>query len=169
MEQNTQMTFNDPNILRWDDVLENDGEEWILLPEGDYTYTVTDFERSQFPGSAKIPPCPKAILTLRVDTEQGPVTVRTDLLMYRTMDWKISAFFRSIGQKQYGVKMSMNWSTVIGSRGRAHFRPREYTTRDGRTHRVNDVERFLDFDPMYFLTTVHPDGLPWENGIEEIR
>ena len=36
---------NDPNVMGWDDVLENDGQEFIVLPEGDYTYTVTGFER----------------------------------------------------------------------------------------------------------------------------
>ena len=40
----------DPNVMGWDDVLENDGQEFITLPEGDYTFTVTAFERGQFPG-----------------------------------------------------------------------------------------------------------------------
>ena len=44
----------------WDDEIQNDGQEFITLPEGDYTYTVTSIERGQFPGGAKIPPCPKA-------------------------------------------------------------------------------------------------------------
>ena len=35
------MTNNDTNIMSWDDVLENDGQEFVILPEGDYTYTVT--------------------------------------------------------------------------------------------------------------------------------
>ena len=48
----------DPNVMGWDDVLENDGQEYVILPEGDYTYTVTNFERGQFPGGKKLPPCP---------------------------------------------------------------------------------------------------------------
>lgn len=35
----------DNNIMNWDDVIENDGQEYILLPEGDYTFVVTGFER----------------------------------------------------------------------------------------------------------------------------
>ena len=49
----------DPNVMGWDDVLENDGQEFITLPEGDYTFTVTAFERGQFPGGPTIPPCPR--------------------------------------------------------------------------------------------------------------
>ena len=58
------MATNDTNLMGWDDVLENDGQEFIVLPEGDYTYTVTNFERGHFPGGAKIPACNKATLTL---------------------------------------------------------------------------------------------------------
>ena len=54
----------DNNIMNWDDTIENDGQEFVVLPEGDYTFTVTNFERGRFPGSTKIPPCNKATLTI---------------------------------------------------------------------------------------------------------
>ena len=37
-------------VLDWDGVLENDGSEFPILPEGDYVFEVTDFERGSFPG-----------------------------------------------------------------------------------------------------------------------
>ena len=154
---------NDPNVMSWDDVLENDGQEFIVLPEGDYTYTVTGLERGQFPGGPKIPPCPKATITLTIDNDQGAATARVDLLLYRTVEWKISAFFRSIGRKKQGEKITMNWNQVLNARGRAHFRPREYQ-KDGQTHQVNDVVRFFDFDPSCAMTPVKTDDLPWGNG-----
>ena len=46
--------------MDWDDALENDGQEFIILPEGDYNFIVTDFERGRFPGSAKMPACNKS-------------------------------------------------------------------------------------------------------------
>lgn len=70
----------DNNIMGWDDVIENDGQEFIVLPEGDYTFTVSNFERGRFPGSAKIPPCNKATLTLNIDNDQGVATARVDLM-----------------------------------------------------------------------------------------
>ena len=157
------MATNDTNLMGWDDVLENDGQEFIVLPEGDYTYTVTNFERGHFPGGAKIPACNKATLTQAIDNVQGAATAKIDLLLYRTVEWKIAAFFRSIGQKKHGEKTVMNWNKVVGSRGKAHFKPREYQ-KDGQTRQVNDVDRFIDYDPSVAMTPVKTDDLPWGNG-----
>ena len=55
----------------WDDEIQNDGQEFITLPEGDYVFEVVDFERGRYPASAKIPPCNKASLTLQVKTPDG--------------------------------------------------------------------------------------------------
>lgn len=131
----------------WDDAIENDGQEFITLPEGDYVFEVVDFERGRYPGSAKIPPCNKASLTLQVKTDDGIARIRTDLILYRSLEWKISSFFRSIGQKQKGQRLVMNWNAVIGSCGRAHIKPRNYTATDGTERTTNDVDRYLDFDP----------------------
>ncbi len=153
----------DSSIMNWDDAIESDGQELVLLPEGDYTFTVTGFERGRFPGSAKIPPCNKASLTLSIDNDQGPAIVRVDLIRYRTLEWKIAAFFRCIGQKKHGEKVTMDWSRVQGARGRAHLRPRTYI-RDGEERQVNDVDRFYDFDPAAMYTEIRDADLPWENG-----
>ena len=48
-------------MMDWNDYIENEGE-LTTLPEGDYDFTVTSFEKGQHAGSAKIPPCNKAIL-----------------------------------------------------------------------------------------------------------
>lgn len=154
----------DNNIMSWDDVLENDGQEFVVLPEGDYTFTVSNFERGSFPGGAKIPACPKATITLSIDNDQGAATARIDLLLYRTLEWKIAAFFRSIGQKKHGEKAVMNWNKVIGARGRAHFKPRDYTARNGETRQANDVDHFIDYDPSVAFTPVNDADLPWGNG-----
>ena len=74
-----------------------------------------------------------------------------------------AAFFRSIGQKKHGEKTVMNWNKVVGSRGKAHFKPREYQ-KDGQTRQVNDVDRFIDYDPSVAMTPVKTDDLPWGNG-----
>ena len=55
---------NNNMFLDWDDAIESDGQEFVILEEGDYNFTVTDFERGRFPGGTKIPPCNKAALTL---------------------------------------------------------------------------------------------------------
>ena len=153
----------DNNIMNWDDTIENDGQELVVLPEGNYTFTVTHFERGRFPGSPKIPPCNKATLTVTIDNDQGAAMARVDLILYRTLEWKIAAFFRCIGQKKLGEKVVMDWSKVIGARGRAHFKPRTYI-KNGEERQVNDVDRFLDYDPSVAFTEVKDADLPWSNG-----
>lgn len=144
------MLNNNEMLMDWDDAIENDGQEFVILPEGDYNFTVVDFERGRFPGSAKIPACNKATLTLQVNTADGTATIKTDLILYRSLEWRISSFFRCIGQKKHGERLVMNWNAVGGSRGRAHFKPRNYTDRDGNERQANDVDKFYDWDEKYF-------------------
>ncbi len=142
---------NEQNMyLDWNDTIENDGQEFITLEEGDYIFEVTGFERGRFPGGAKIPACNKAALTLQVKTPEGIAVIKTDLLLYKTMEWKLSSFFRCIGQKKHGERLAMDWNRVVGSRGRAHFKPRTYTDRDGNERQANDVDRFYDWEEKYF-------------------
>ena len=143
--------------MDWDEALEYDGTELIILPEGDYVFQVTELERGRFPGSAKIPPCNKASLTLQVETPEGTARIRTDLLLHRSLEWKLSSFFRCIGQKQKGQRLVMNWNSVTGARGRAHFKPRTYTASDGTERAVNDVERYLDYDEA-LMPPLNPAG-----------
>lgn len=145
------MNTNNQNMcMGWDDAIENDGHDFIILPEGDYNFTVTGFERGRFPGSTKIPACNKAVLTLEVKVPEGIAYVKTDIILYRSLEWKISSFFRCIGQKKHGERLTMNWNAVLGSRGRAHFKPRTYIGNDGQEHQTNEPDRFYDWDDKYF-------------------
>lgn len=158
---------NENMLLDWNDALEIDEKEYELLPEGDYNFVVTSFERGRHPGSEKIPACNKAIITLKVQTDGGkPAYIRTNLLLYRTQEWKISAFFRSIGQKKKGERLVMDWNSVLGSKGRAHFRPRDYTNREGKECQVNELDRYYDYDPAFFP----PEEDDWlsDDGVEEL-
>ena len=104
--------------MDWNDSIENDGKEFITLEEGDYNFTVTGFERGRFPGSAKIPACNKAAITATVDAGNGSVAnVKFDLILYRSLEWRISSFFRCIGQKKHGDRLVMDWNAVLGSHG----------------------------------------------------
>ena len=151
----------DNNVMGWNDMLDNDKQEFVVLPEGDYLFTVTGFERGQYQGGPKIPACPKAVLTLTIDNDQGPATARVILLLHRQVAWKVSDFFISIGQMKRNEKASMNWNQVLGARGKGHFRPREYTSGDGEIRKINDLERFIDYDPREHMTAVEDAETPW--------
>ena len=144
-------------LMNWDNSIETDGQEFILLPEGDYNFTVTNFERGRFPGGPKVPPCNKATIHVQVETKEGMANVKFDLLLYRSLEWRISAFFRCIGQKKHGEKLTMDWNKVIGSIGRAHFKQRAYTNNQGEEKSANDIDRFIDYNEENFL----PDDLPF--------
>lgn len=79
--------MNEQNqAMSWDDVLENDGSEFVVLPEGDYTFEITAFERGSFPGSEKMCPCDKATVTLKIEADQGTVNVFDDLILHKRID-----------------------------------------------------------------------------------
>ena len=146
---------NDINngILDWDSAIEDDGNQgFVLLEEGDYEFTVSGFERARHPGSAKIPACPKAILTLSIETASGVAELKIQLLLYKSVEWKLCAFFRSIGQKKHGERLVMDWDHVIGCTGHAHIIQRTYTGNDGTLKKTNDVQYFIDY--------ISPDKMP---------
>lgn len=161
--------MNDQNVMAheigWDDAIENDSGSFVILEEGDYNFTVTGFERGRFPGGKKVPPCNKATLTLAVETAGGTATVQYDLLLWSTLEWKISEFFRAIGQKKHGEKLVPKWGQVIGAHGRGHFKPRTYTKKDGSEGTANDVEKFYDYDPKFFQA----DTPAWVNEAEQAQ
>lgn len=123
--------------LQWDDTIEKESSEFILLPEGDYEFMVESFERTRHNGSEKLPPCNKAILRLRIDTQQGTVYINHNLFLHTITEGMLSAFFSSIGQKKKGEPLRMNWSRVPGSTGRAKVGIRTYNGQQ-----YNEIKRF---------------------------
>lgn len=82
----------------WGDVIENDGPSYTLLPEGEYPFEVVSFERKRFAGSAKLPPCNQAELTLLVDGGTlGRTTVYHSLFLHTKTEGLLCAFFTAIG------------------------------------------------------------------------
>lgn len=150
------MENNKDMLIDWNDSIENDGQEFVLLPDGEYNFTVTNFERGRFPGGPKVPACNKASITVQVDYEGKIAVVKFDLLLYRSLEWRISQFFRSIGQKKHGEKLTMDWNKVVGSKGRAYFKQKTYTNLGGEERTINDIDRFIDYDQINFI-----DDLPF--------
>ena len=136
--------------IGWDDEITNDGEEFVLLPAGDYEFEVVAFERGRHDGSPKLPPCNKAVLSLRITGPEGSTTIQHNLFLHTKTEGMISQFLICIGQKKHGERVTMDWTKVIGSKGRAHFKPRTYTDRDGNERQANDVDRFYDWEEQYF-------------------
>lgn len=129
----------------WDDVIIVDDSEFVLLPEGDYNFKVTKFERGRHSGSEKLPPCNKAILTLEIDgQDKGKTTIIHNLFLHSKCEGMLSAFFRSIGQKKHGEQLRMNWQAVTGATGRCHVFIDNYKNKNGEDRQSNKIKKFYD-------------------------
>ena len=143
-------------IDSWTWEIKDDSSGFKLIRPGIYPAKIIGFEQAEHLGSAKIPPCPKAILTLLVDTGEEPQEVKTNLLVHRKMEWKLSEFLRAIGRKKQGEALQMDWSNLVGQRLVVKISNRSYIGSDGDTHYANNIDRFCDFDPAMF-----PDDPDW--------
>ena len=118
------MAADEVKVYDWDDEIEDDGNgggDFVVLEPGTYDFEVHAFERGQYSPSAnaKTPPCNMAIMTLKISTKDGVCFIRDNFPLANTMEWKASAFFRSIGLKKHGEKLRMKWAESVGCKGRA--------------------------------------------------
>ena len=132
--------------LQWDDTITKDASDFILLPEGDYNFTVESFERGRHTGSDKLPACNKAILTLRIDTPEGTARIMHNLFLHSKTEGILSAFFTCIGQKKKGEPLKMNRGQVPGSSGRCKVEIHSYKNKDGEDRQNNNIKRFYPKD-----------------------
>lgn len=140
--------MNTDRALSWDDEFTNEQQEFVLLPEGDYAFEVTGMERARFKGSAKLPPCSMAKLTLKIfGGAKGDTTVTDRLYLHTKTQGLLGVFFESIGQCKRGETFRPRWNEVVGSRGWCRLGIREYTKQSGpnagKTGQSNEVTRFL--------------------------
>lgn len=129
--------------LDWDEGFELNPRSFTLLPEGEYEFTVTSFERQRHNGSAKLPPCPKAVLTLEIEGSEGSNTITHNLFLHTKTTGLLSAFFISIGLGKAGETVKPDWSKVLGATGRAKICIRKYEKKDGTSGETNEVREFL--------------------------
>lgn len=138
--------------LDWDDEIEHDGPDFILLPEGDYNFEIIKYERGRFNGSPKFPPCNKAIIHIKIEVAEGMTIIKHNLFMHSRSEGQLCEFFAGIGQRQKGEKLKMNWPAVPGSRGRAKVTVREWKNEEkGTKGEVNEIKKFYPYeDPAPF-------------------
>lgn len=129
--------------LGWEDTIAKDSSDFVLLPEGDYSFTVESYERARHNGSEKLPPCNKAVVKIRIeDKEHGTVFINHNLFLHTITEGMLSAFFSAIGQKKKGEELKMNWGLVPGSTGRAKVAVRSYKNKDGEDRQSNEIKKF---------------------------
>ncbi len=146
----TEQYNNFEREFGWDDVIQQD-QEFVLLPEGLYEFTVTGFERARHnpSGNGKLPACNKAIVSVEVVAPQGKVTMKHNLFLHSSTEGMLSAFFGAIGQKKKGSKLQMDWNTITGARGVCKVGIRTYNG-----NQYNEIKSMLypeDVNPEHVL------------------
>lgn len=128
----------------WDDEISQDSAEFALLPEGEYVFSVTGFERGRYPGGAKLPSCPKATVSLRFEGVEGVAVIKHNFFLHSKCEGLLCAFFTCLGMRKRGEPLRMDWPGTVGRTGRAKITVRSYTGNDGREYQTNDVKQFLE-------------------------
>lgn len=128
----------------WDDEISQDSAEFALLPEGEYEFSVTGFERGRYPGGAKLPSCPKATVSLRFEGVEGVAVIKHNFFLHSKCEGLLCAFFTCLGMRKRGEPLRMDWPGTVGRTGRAKITVRSYTGNDGREYQTNDVRQFLE-------------------------
>jgi hypothetical protein len=137
-------------VIDWDDEITDDGEysgeETVVLPEGNYPFEVIKVEKAWYDGSSKIPACNMAKVFLRVDGgELGKALCVENIYLIERLEWKASAFLRSIGLKKHGEPIA--WSKLThcdGETGRCHVYVDDFTGKDGSAKQSNKIKNFFD-------------------------
>ncbi|MDQ0202503.1 DUF669 domain-containing protein [Pectinatus haikarae] len=137
MKNSNEVPFESDTAMGWDDEIEKEND-FIVLPAGEYPFTVTSFERARFNGSEKMGPCNQAKLRLEIKTDKGTASIMHNLFLNRKCEGLLCAFFRGIGQKKHNEKLKMDWGKVIGATGRAKVGVRKYNDND-----FNEIKSFI--------------------------
>lgn len=152
--------------LGWDIIIDVDSEDFVLLDEGDYEFTVEKIEREVSKNQNNM-----LKLTLSVtDTEGHRTQVIDHLVLVKAALWKVSDFLRSIGLKEHGKEASLTTAdNAIGKRGVCHLIVDEFDGNDGSKKKNNKIGRYYPQDgpnakkPGPPKTSVKPNTteIPW--------
>ena len=139
---------NNNGAIGWDDEVslseldgENGNDDFVILPEGRYSFTVNKVERGTWKGSEKLSACNMVKVGVIVDGgEHGRSYVTTRFFMHRKMIFKINQFMLSIGIYKKGEEPgTIPWSKVAkGQTGECHVTIHEY-----KGEKSNEVDKWL--------------------------
>lgn len=142
----------------WEDEIVNEGSEFVLLPEGDYDFTVTKIERTRHNGSEKMPPCNVAKVTVTVWGPNDKTEIIENLFLCNKTEWKLSQFFLAIGLKKHGEPLKMNWAAAQGKHGKCHVYIDNYKNKNGEDRQSNKIKKYYAYDEQ--VQTLSPKGQP---------
>ena len=178
---NTNYNNNFDRELDWDSEIVKDSE-YVLLPPGLYQFTVEGYERAQHTPSpnnpsAKLPSCPKAIVSIKIDANEGEKTLKHNLFLHSSVEGMLSAFFGAIGLKKKGEPFNMGaaWKQIAGTTGvckvvvKDSSNGNQFNEIKGMIYKEDvDITNVLNVSNPFTSETSQPtfnaNAQPWNNG-----
>ena len=143
------MATNEGKTIGWDDEVsdadagENQQNDFVILPDGEYSLTVAKLERGSFKGSPKLPACNQVKLEFIAEGPNGQRAYVYDrFYMHTSCLWRIYSLLEALGIRKKGdnTAAAIPWSKVEkGMTCRATLGSREY---NGKTY--NEVKKYLE-------------------------
>lgn len=159
------MYENNNEVYDWDgEIFGDNSSDYIILPEGDYKFTVQKTERGNFNGSDKMPACHKITLTFAIHAPEGDVTINDQFFLCSIQKKKIASLHMSVGLLKRDETARMNWGAMSGLTGYCHVKPRNYKKKDGSDGVANDISFYYAYDeqPKNLRAAVQSNG--WTAG-----
>lgn len=130
------------STMGWGDMLDETEKEFVLLPEGEYFFTVDHYERTYYNGSEKLPPCDEADVFINVDAPEIGKTakIKVRFFLAQSTAWRIKQFLVCIGLRKKGQACPMNWDATPGRSGRCRLSTRKSTN----GNEYNEVAEWLE-------------------------
>jgi hypothetical protein len=132
--------------IGYEGVIENEDGGFVLLPDGDYDFTVNKVTRSRYEGSSKMPSCNIVSVELTIWGAEGDKAIITErFFLVKKFEWKLSQFFLSIGLKKHGEQLVMRWN-IEGYKGKCKVYIDNYKKQDGSDGQSNKIKKFYAYD-----------------------
>jgi len=117
------------------------------LPEGDYSFTVVDFERTKVKDGAKNAGASMYVYDLSISSGGTTIRLKYFLPLVTSMLWKSMQFFKGIkmipADTPDDVVIDFPWDRAVGRMGRCHIEPNVWSDRYGREHVGNNIAGIL--------------------------
>lgn len=143
--------------LSYDGTITQDSQEFVILVPGEYQFRVTNIEKTRSKGEGKLPSCNMVKVTCSINSPQGTANIIENLVLHTSLEWKLSQFFSSIGQKKKGEPLRMNWNNVMGATGKCSVINEEYNG-----NLQNRIKAFLL--PDDYNNSQPVSGTSWQAG-----
>lgn len=142
--------------LGWEDEVEE--KKRILLPEGVYPFRVESFDREQYNGNDKTPPCNVAVLHIVINYNGEDVMIDKRLYLLNT-NGNMFSFFKSIGfPTQPNGRIKPDWTKVPGATGYVEINHHKYNGND-----YNNIKSFVDPSKQTSTQPTQPQQ-GWQGG-----